>query len=422
MSDEELPALAASESEGFVDVLESERQLIHGKAQLESLLGATDALESLIKHLDSNEVVTPGHKASITVSFENLIGNVGLTVADIIPELEGHENGTVSTESLKDRLKELWKRLVAAVLSVLKSLRGFWGKIVTYRGRLRMSAEHLAKHAAVRRYGTVRKPNIDLGMEIKSLIVSGSVLNDPDAIIRAISAALDQYKIFTDTYGPGMLEIGKQFERMLTEGSTGMSKLSEVSNLFSQMPVDQIASKMKAMVYRDPRFGRRLTLTAPPIIGGWSLFFLTLEPEQRGLAGTNALGFAQAVRTTGVKFALTSVNSSAIISGSVKAAAGMQVETIAKRVMEILDVIEAQERAIGFNRIEAQIKNVLRAGERYQGSASTSGDGAGADESVLRFARNYAAWALGPVDQMTTNLLTVSRNLLTYCRKSLSAQ
>ncbi|MND13074.1 hypothetical protein D3C76_486790 [compost metagenome] len=422
MSDEALPAMVGNDSEGFVDVLEAERDLVQGKAQLESLLNATDALESLISHLDRNEVVTPGHKAAITVSFENLIGNAGLTVADIVPELEGHENGTVSTESLKDRLKELWKRLVSAILSVLKSLRGFWSKISTYRGRLRISAEHLAKHAAVRRYGTVRKPMIELGLEIKSLVSGNSVMSDPDAIIRSISAALDQYKIFTEAYGPGMLEIGKQFERMLSEGSTGSNKLNEVSNLFASMPVDQIASKMKAMVYRDPRFGRRLTLTAPPIIGGWSLFFLTLEPEQRSLAASNPLAYAQAVRTTGVRFAMTNVNTSSINSGSVKAAGGMQVELLAKRVIEIIDVVEAQDRAIGFGRIEAQIKNVLRAGERYQATASSYGDSAGMDESVLRFVRNYAGWAIGPVDQMTTNLLTVSRNLLTYGRKSLTAQ
>ncbi|MNF65263.1 hypothetical protein D3C84_470190 [compost metagenome] len=312
--------------------------------------------------------------------------------------------------------------MVAVILSILKSLKGFWNKISTYRGRLRISAEHLAKHAAVRRYATVRKPMIDLGLEIKSLISGNSVMQDPDAIIRSISAALEQYKIFTDAYGPGMLDIGKQFERMLSEGSTGTTKLNEVSNLFSQMPVDQIASKMKAMVYRDPRFGRRLTLTAPPIIGGWSLFFLTLEPEQRGLGPTNPLAYAQAVRTTGVKFAMTNVNTSSITSGTVKAASGMQVEILAKRVIEILDVIEAQDRAIGFSRVEAQIKNVLRAGERYQASASSYGDSAGADESVLRFVRNYSGWAIGPVDQMTTNLLTVSRNLLTYGRKSLTAQ
>ncbi|MNN66090.1 hypothetical protein D3C81_1816420 [compost metagenome] len=101
-----------------------------------------------------------------------------------------------------------------------------------------------------------------------------------------------------------------------------------------------------------------------------------------------------------------------------KTANGQQVAALAKRVLEILDVIDAQERSIGVGRIEGQIKNVLRAAERYQANA-VQGDGTGADESVLRFARNYATWAIGPVDQMTTNLLTVSRNLLTYGRKSL---
>lgn len=421
MLDEEAPAMAVNESEGFLEVLDSERQLSSAKVQLESLLNATDSLEALIQHLNTHAVVGTGHLASVRVSFENLIGNNGITVADIIPELEGHENGTVSTESLKDKLRELWKRLVAAILAVLRVLKGFWNSISTYRGRLRLSAEHIVKHAAVQRYRTVRNSQIELGIEIKSLVVGGSVIQDPDSIIRSISAAIDQYKVFTSTYGATMIDIGKQFERSLGDGRTGLDKLTEVANLFTQMPVESIATKLGAMVYRDPRFGRRLTLTAPPIIGGWSLFFLTLEPEQKALAVSNPLSFAQAVRTTGVKFALTNVNASNITNGTVKAASGMQVETLAKRVLEILDIIDAQERAIGFSKVESQIKNVLRAGERYQNIASSS-DGGGADESVLRFVRNYASWAIGPVDQMTTNLLTVSRNLLTYGRKSLHAK
>lgn len=421
MSDEALPEIPGNESEGFVEVLEAERELSNAKVQLESLLNATDALESLISHLDTNDVVSDGHRAAVTVSFENLLGNTGLGVNDILPALQAHEYGTVSTESLKDRLKEIWKRLVAGILSVLRFLKTFWKSIATYRGRLRITANQLVKLGTVARYATVKQPQVDLGIEIKSLVLGGSVVSDPDALIRSISNALDQYRVVTDMYTSGMLEVGKQFERALTDGGSGSDKLAQVCGIFTQMPVDAIASKLSAMVYRDPRFGRRLTLTAPPIIGGWSLFFLTLEQEQRNAGATDLLGYAQAIRTTGVRFALTNVNVSNITSGAVKTANGQQVSVMAKRVIEILDCIDAQERAVGVNRIEAQIKNVLRAGERYQANAISS-DGSGADESVLRFVRNYASWAIGPVDQMTTNLLTVSRNLLVYGRKSLNAR
>lgn len=418
MTDNEMSANVGEENDGFIDVLEAGREIGETKVEMESLLNATDSLESLIRHLDSNGIVSEAHRQAVTVSFENLIGNVGLSVSDIVPELDAHESGTVSTESLKDRLHGFWKRLVAAVLSLLKGLGNYWDKVFTYRGRLRLSAQHLVKYASMRRNLAPRKPMIELGSEIKSLVVGGQVISDPDSIIRSISAALDQYKAFTSVYSAEMVDIGKRFERMLTDGGTGVSKLSEVAQLFSQMPVDKIASKMSAMVYRDPRFGRRLVLTPPPVIGGWSLFFLTLEDEQKDLATTNPIAYAQALRTTGVKFALTNVNVSQITSGTVKAAGGMQVETLAKRVIETLDLIDTQERTIALNKVSSQIKNVLRAGERYQGSSSSSNSGA--DESVLRFVRNYAGWAIGPTDQMTTNLLTVSRNLLTYGRKSLN--
>lgn len=420
MSEEELPEVTGTESEGFVDVLEAERDLIDAKVQLESLLNATDALESLISHLDHNDIASEGHKHALMVSFENLVGSSGVGVQDVFPALLEHESGTISTESFKDKLKDLWKRLVAAVLSVLKFFKHFWNSIATYRGRLKLSAEHLAKKATVRRHVTVKTPTIDLGIEIKSFIVGDSVIKDPDALIRSVSAALDQYRIFTSQYGSRMLEIGKEFERSLQEGSTGVNKLRDVATLFAGMPFDNIASQMKAMVYRDPRFGRRLTMAAPPIIGGWTLFFLTLEQDQRQMLDSNPLAYAAAVRTTGVKFALTNVNFSNVTSGTVKTASGQQIEMLARRVLEILALIDTQERQLAISRIEAQVKNVLRAGDSYQNR--TSYDSTSYDESVLRFVRNYASWAIGPVDQLTTNLLTVSRNLLTYGRRSLNAQ
>lgn len=418
MFEEELPDVAGNESEGFVDVLEAERDLSQARVQLESLLNATDALESLISHLDTNDIASEAHKQAVVVSFENLVSSSGIGVNDLLPSLQGHETGTVSTESLKDRMKALWARLVAAVLAVLRFLKEFWTRLSTFRDRLLMSAEHLAKHASMRRTATVRKPTVELGLEIKSFVVGGNTLTDPDALIRSLSAALEQYRILTNLYGAGLLDVGQQFERQLQDSTTGVDKLKQVSQLFLQMPIERIATQVKAMVYRDPRFGKRLTLAAPPLVGGWNLFFLTLEPEQRSLAESDPLAFAAALRTTGVRFALTNVNSNNQIGGTVKTASGQQVETLARRVIEIVGLIETQEKVMKLNRIEAQIKAVLRAGEQYQNRTSASGDNY--DVSVLRFVRNYAGWAVGPQDQMATNLLTVSRHLLTYGRKSLS--
>ena len=412
MSDEQQPVHTGLVDEGFVDVLEAHRELSEAKVQLESLLDATDSLERLIGHLDQHEMVDATHKHSVQVSFENLLTSTAFSVNDVFPALEAHEQGIISTESLKDNLRELWKRIVSMVLNVLAWIKRFWNSIATYRGQLRLAAQHVIKHGQTSRYNSVKEPNIQLGLEIKSFVVGGDLVDDPDAVIRAISAALDQYKIVTNNYTSGMLEVGKKFERALTNPKSGKELLEEVCDIFDGMPIQSIASKMRAMVYRDPRFGRRLVKVAPPVIGGWSLFFMTLEDE---LNRSDVINYAQALRTTGIKFAHTNVNSSNIISGSVKVASGQQVEVIGKQVISVLDTIDAQEKIVAVSKIEAQVKNVLRAGERFTGHAADDSF----DKSTMRFVRNYANWAVGPMDQMTTNLLTVSRNLLTYARKSL---
>ena len=416
MSEQDLLTPVGDISEGFYDILESRREIVEGNAELESLFNATDALESLSNHLDTYDVVSTEHRQALIVSFENLVAGSGLTVNDIIPELDGHAEGRVSTESLKDKLYNLWKRIVAAILAVLASIKRFWIKVASFRGRLHMHAEHMAKLGAVRKLATIKNPEVTMGIEIKSFIQGDRPIYDPDGVIRALTAALDQYKTFTDIYGKEMVGIGSHFESILTGSKSGQEALLDTCAVFEGLPITKIASKVKALVYRDPRFGNRLTMAAPPVIGGWTLFFITLEKEQEELKETNLIAYAMALRTVGVKFAYSNPNGFNINGGQMKTAHGSQVQTMALRVIDILNTIEAQEKAAAVSRIEGQIKAVLRGGERYQARVY---DGNGHDQSVLRFARNYASWAIGPVDQMATNLLSVSRSVLMYCKKSL---
>lgn len=416
MSDEQLSVNADLDEEGFVSVLEAHRELNDAKVQLESLLDATDSLEGLIGHLEAHDVVSEAHKQALVVSVENLLMGSPITVAEFLPSLESHQQGMVSTESLKETLRELWKKIVSFTLALLNAIKGFWKSISTYRGQLRHQAEHLVKLGSIQRNSSMSTDEVQLGIEIKSFMIGASAIHDPDAVIRGLSAALDQYRIVTTNYGKGMLEVGRRFEQALSGETSGQELLAEVCEIFDDMPVMSIASKVRALSFRDPRFGRRMVMAAPPVIGGYTLYFLTVEDDTRAAAEGNLVNFAQALRTTGVKFTLTNVNRTNAVNGTMKRASGQQVQVIAKSVIDALDTLEAQERNMGINKIESQVKNVLRAGERFQ---SRVYDADTFDQNTLRFVRNYTSWAVGPIDQMTNNLLTVSRNLLTYCRKSL---
>lgn len=417
MSEQFQLAPASDLNEGFYDLVECQHGLRDAQADLASLLNATDALENLREHLRTHDVVSNEHRQALIVSLENLVGDSGLSPADIIPELDGHAYGTVSTEGLGDKLHDLWKRIVAAIMAILSTVRTYWKKVASFRGRLHMQAEHLAKLGAVSKLTTAKTPEVELGVEIKSLIQGDRPLYDPDAIVRGLAAGVEQYKNFTDLYSKEMVKIGRSFEQVLTGNLTGHEALLATCGVFEELPIGKIATKLRAMIYRDPRFGNRMTLAAPPMIGGWTIYFLMLEKEQEITKTENLAAYAQALRTTGVRFAYSNPNTFNVTSGKVRTAYGAQVQAIALKVIDLLDTIEAQERFIASTRIESQVKAILRAGERYQ---TRVGQANGYDQSVLRFVRSYASWAIGPSDQMTTNLLSVSRSALIYCRKSLN--
>lgn len=407
------------DDQGYVDLLDASQDLDHAKLQLESLFSASEALESLQSHLVKYDVTTEAHRASVLTSLEALTQSTGLSPYDLLPALEGHVEGTVSTESLGERLAAMWKRIVSAIMGLLEYFRRFFTKVGTYRGQIRLRAEMLMKKASAKRLTTSKKVSIEMGQEIRSFITNGKVLEDPDSIIRAYGTTIDLYRNFTNHWQPGMLAVGKDFERVLNSPGSGSSRLEETLTVFDKMPIGAVAMKMQAKLYRDPRFGRRFTLAAPAMLGGRTLFFLTLEKEQLGKRTSDPLSYAAALRTTGVKFAVHNVNVNSITQGSVLTASGQQCQTIAKRIIDVMDTMDAQDRAMNAKQIDTQVKAILKAAERYQ--KSSDGDASGYDESVLRFARNYSSWAFGPIDHMATNMLTVSRNLLTYANRSLDA-
>jgi hypothetical protein len=401
----------------YVDVLEATQSMESAKAELEGLLSVTDSLEAIKNHLDQHGIVDQAHHHSLVMSLENLSAGSGFTATDIVPSLEGFSQGTVSTESLTTRLNDLWKRLVAAIINVMKYIRNFFSRMFSYRAVLRHGAESLLKRASARGMVNPKTPHLELGAEARSFYQGGRLLTDPDSIARAISSMLDQYKALTDLYIPRMLDIGKQFEQVLNKNSGGTQTLIDTCKIFDKLPVAEIASKTRAVVYRDSRFGRRMTMAAPPLLGGWNLYFLMLEPDMQAKIETDPLVYAAALRTTGIRFALTNNSVNQINNAVVNTAGGLQVQTIARKVIDILDLIDKQESSMPINRIEMQVKSLLKSADRYRSSS----DGQSTyDESVLRFARSYASWSYGPIDTMTSNMLVISRNLLTYGRKSLN--
>jgi hypothetical protein len=263
---------------------------------------------------------------------------------------------------------------------------------------------------------TVKNHDVTLGVEIKSLIHGDRPIVDGDQLIRALAAGIEQYKAFTDIYSKEMITVGSQFESVLTGNTSGREALLDACLIFEAMPIMKMATKLRALVYRDPRFGNRMTLAAPPTIGGWTLYFLMLEREQEALKETSLSGYAMALRTTGLRFAYSNPNGFNVTSGKIKTAHGGQVQSIALKVIDLLKALDSQEKVIAISRVEAQVKAILRAGERYQSRVIDSN---GYDQNVIRFVRSYANWAVGPVNQMTTNLLSVSRSALIYCRKSI---
>lgn len=421
---EDLLSVGLEDGDSFIDILDEQRFINDQKEELQQLLTVSDSLESLIKHLEGNRDLTPGHVDLLRTSCENLLRGTGYGTEILIPSLEDYSGGTVSTESLKDRLAGLWKRIVSITLSILAAAGRYWKKVSTYEGRLRMTAESLRKQGAIRRGRTIKNAQTELGIEIKSLTIGASNISDADTLIRAVSAAIDQYKLVTTSYPKAMVSVGRVYEDLYKgAGDNVRQTLEDFCCASIHLPFGTVATQLKAMAYRDTRFGPRSILMAPPTLGGWSLFINVPDDPVKGQVGNDLTTQAARIRASGMRWAMTDVNAQNGASGFMRTASGAQVEQMAARVINILDAIAAQESSRLASKINGQIKAVLSAAENYKNRPQVGSDGTLVySESILRFARSYASWASGPVDQMTTNLLTVSRAILIYGRKSLRNQ
>lgn len=418
---EDLCSVGHEESDAFIDLMDSQQAITEGKVQLTELLGIADSLEALISHVESVPNMSVEHAASIQVTCETLLRGTGYEYSVLIPALESFTGGTVSTESLKDKLQSLWKRIVSIILSVIDGLKRYWAKVSTYEGRLRMTAEALRKRGAMKRGAKIPRESVELGVEAKSLVVGSRIVTDPDSIIRATSALMDQYKLVTTVYPKAMIAAGQTFEGLYKRADDNVRQtLEEFCGATVNLPFNTLGTSLRALAYRDPRFGSKQILAAPPVLGGWSLFISAPPVPINGLTGTDLTGHAARIRTSGVRFAQTEVNTNIGPGATIRTASGAQVELLAIKVLSILDMMRSQESSRQSNRIAAQIKAVLSAAEGYKGQSHVGGEGTLVySESVLRFARSYASWATGPVDQMTTNLLTVSRAILIYSKRCL---
>jgi hypothetical protein len=411
------------EHDAYLELIHEQQALEHERENVNRMLAVSETLESYANFLDGVEVLRSDQVAPIRIGLENLLSGTGYDVDILIPSLESFVGGTVSTEDLKSRLGDLYKRIVQAVLKLLSAIKNFWNKIRTYQGRLRMNAEVLKKQGAIRRGVTIKSPTVQLGLEARTLMVGTSPVNDPDQMIRACASAISQYKTVIEKYPRYMLAVGKDFENTLVNGTDPRLVLEGLCIECTKLPFGSLAKDLHAMAYRDTRFGTKPILLAPPAVGGYSLYIATTDQPTIGLVGNDLLTQASRLRGTGMRFTLSDGNVVGQATGSARTASGAQVEVLATRALDILDLIDRMESARMTNKLDTQVKAVLSAADRFKNTIAQQDDAARLyTESAIRFARSYASWAIGPIDQMTTNLLTVCRAILIYGKKSLSAQ
>ena len=403
--------------QAYLDLVTALEDYNGARAELETLVYTTESLESMYRHMSDYGVVSFEQRMALTSSLESLASQNYLNVSDIVPNID-NEDGEVSLESLKDALEAMWKKIVSAVLAVLEFFKRLWGRFLTYRGQTRLMAQMLLKKATARRASTSSESTIDMGVSARVFIQGLNVLPDADSISRAMSATFDQYETFAMQWLKSNLSLGKDFERVLKSGSVGSDIHSQVIDIFDELAVGTLAHKLNARENKDPRFGRRLVKMGPPTLAGRSLFFISLEPAIMDKRHSSPLDYASALRTTGVRYTHTNPNSTNVTGASIRAASGIQVQTLARGVLHGLDVLDKVDNSGLIRAIDSQTKSILSAADRYR--KRVAGSETGYDESALRFARNYGLWAFGPIDSMTTVCMQIMRSTLSYGKKSLS--
>lgn len=336
----------------------------------------------------------------------------------------------VAVEGLKATIKNWWQKLKAWFKKMRAKLKNWWEKTWAAAPRLKSNAQSIRDRAS-KTTSVAKEKKVELVAANKTLGIGGK-FPGASGLATALATTADIASKLFESAQPKSIEaaedILKALEGAKFDNDQGISSLGDalVAATAKLNPDDQLFTE----TVTDPKatgFGeidQGLTLKRTKEMPGNQAIFVCFSPA--GVSGAQGAGKIKAAadaiarrKTTVTGTAAKEVDDAAV---SVETATTQQILSICDEVIKMADIVENFKRK--FAKSEEAHKHLDQAGDHIDREAS-DGDAKEGMSAILADIRRIVPAARTLIDEPSAKLsgvfMSVGKNSLNYCNRSLSA-
>ncbi|WBF04863.1 hypothetical protein [Erwinia phage vB_Ea277G] len=336
----------------------------------------------------------------------------------------------VAVEGLKATIKNWWQKLKAWFKKMRAKLKTWWEKTWAAAPRLKSNAQSIRERAQ-KTTSVAKEKKIEVVAANKVLGLDGK-FPGAQGLATALNTAADTAGKLFETVQPKSIEVAdnilKAIEAAKFSDEASLSSLGDnlVKAAADLNPDTQLFSKdvpdAKATGFGE--IGEGLTLRRTEQMPGNQAIFVCFAPAGAGATGAadKIKGAADALarrKTTVTGVLAKDVDDSSV---SVDTATTQQIISICDAVIKMADIIEGYKRK--FAKSEEAHKNLDQAGDHVEREAN-DGDAKEGMSAILSDIRRIIPAARLLIDEPSAKLsgvfMSVGKNTLNYCNRSLSA-
>lgn len=390
----------------------------------ERLIGVTDSMEDMAVIADGIENATEAETRLMDTVGSMAVAGSDLESEVIVPAQESYIGRRISTESIRETAKAIWKTILANLEKVWKYIEEFFYKIFGTIPSLRKRVKDLRKTVEDAAGRTVEHKKITISVGVKALSADYKTPKDESDLKHNLKVLKD---IVKEVYGEDMDQIARAGELIA-------DAISDFDPEKPETAVRKLLTDIKKGVTSAPsgsanttRFPGFSTFFSQPLMGNVSL--ATRIPTDKSGAGSE-LGMMDLFRRSGCELVSTSEKDkdapndfemSTLSNGSM-----INVLDEIDTVLDSLETFNRGKRAADLKKTKTKLKSASDKATSAMERAEKSDDASDKHSvayyrALLNFNTAYSRWAQQPAMPLLNASLASIRASMSVVQKSLGA-
>lgn len=391
----------------------------------ERLIGVTDSMEDMAVIADGIENATEAETRLMDTVGSMAVAGSDLESEVIVPAQESYIGRRISTESIRETAKAIWKTILANLEKVWKYIEEFFYKIFGTIPSLRKRVKDLRKTVEDAAGRTVEHKKITVSVGVKALSVDYKAPKDESDLKHGLKVLSDTVK---ETYGPdmdGISRLGETIADVIADFNPE-SPEAAITKLLEAVKKGSTHVSGTANTTRFPGFK---TYMGSNLMGNVTIA-VRVPDQSHGALPPAGLAVIDMFRRSGCELVSTSEKEKDVpnefemstLSNSAMIAVLDEVEGM----LDSLESFNRGKRAADLKKTKTKLKSASDKATSAMERAEKSDDASDKHSvayyrALLNFNTSYSRWAQQPAMPLLNASLASIRASMSVVQKSLSA-